>query len=75
MLAAARAGVAVAEYTPSEVKQAVVGYGKADKLQMQEMVRIILGLDQVPHPDDAADALAVALCHVQTAPFLERVNR
>ena len=75
LLAAARAGVAVAEYTPSEVKQAVVGYGKADKSQMQEMVRIILGLEQVPHPDDAADALAVALCHVQTAPFLERVGR
>src|SRR5262245_13857522 len=61
LLAAARAGVPVVEYSPSEVKHAVVGYGKADKTQMQEMVRIILGLDHMPHPDDAADALAVAL--------------
>lgn len=74
LLAAARAGVRVAEYTPSEVKQAVAGYGKADKEQMQEMVRVILGLESVPRPDDAADALAVALCHLQTAPFLERVG-
>jgi crossover junction endodeoxyribonuclease RuvC len=73
LLAAARAGIRVAEYTPSEVKQAVAGYGKADKFQMQEMVRLLLGLDHVPHPDDAADALAVALCHQQTAPFLARV--
>ena len=73
LLAAAQAGMVVAEYTPSEVKQAVSGYGKADKFQMQEMVRILLGLDHVPHPDDAADALAVALCHQQTAPFLSRL--
>src|ERR687892_389266 len=64
---------AVAEYAPSEVKQAVVGYGKADKAQIQEMVRLILGLATVPHPDDAADALAVAICHVQRAPFRSRV--
>jgi crossover junction endodeoxyribonuclease RuvC len=69
LLAAARAGVPVVEYSPSEVKHAVVGYGKADKTQMQEMVRIILGLDHVPHPDDAADALAVALCHAQRSSF------
>ncbi len=74
LLAAARAGLEVAEYTPSEVKQAVAGYGKADKAQMGEMVRIILGLSHVPHPDDAADALAVALCHAQTAPFKLRVG-
>lgn len=73
LLAAARAGIEVAEYTPSEVKQAVAGYGKADKYQMQEMVRLLLGLDRAPHPDDAADALAVALCHQQTAPFRRRV--
>jgi crossover junction endodeoxyribonuclease RuvC len=73
LLAAAEARLTVAEYTPSEVKQAVAGYGKADKFQMQEMVRILLGLDHVPHPDDAADALAVALCHQQTAPFLSRL--
>lgn len=74
LLAGARAGLAVAEYTPAEVKQAVTGYGKADKPQMQEMVRLILRLDRVPAPDDAADALAVALCHAQTAPFRERVG-
>lgn len=73
LLAAAQAGVPVAEYSPSEVKFAVVGYGKADKHQMQEMVRIILNLDVIPKPDDAADALAVALCHAQTAPFAARV--
>jgi crossover junction endodeoxyribonuclease RuvC len=72
LLAAARAGVPVVEYSPSEVKHAVVGYGKADKSQMQEMVRIILGLEHVPHPDDAADALAVALCHSQRSSFEER---
>ena len=71
LLAAARAGLEVVEYTPSEVKQAVVGYGKADKGQMQEMVRLILGMAESPHPDDAADALAIALCHIQTAPFLD----
>ena len=74
LLAAAERGVPVAEYAPSEVKQAVVGYGKADKHQMQEMVRVILGLSAPPTPDDAADALAVAICHVQTAPFRSRVG-
>jgi len=69
LLAAAQAGIEVAEYSPSEVKHAVVGYGRADKVQMQEMVRIILGLEHAPRPDDAADALAIALCHVQRASF------
>ncbi len=63
LLAAAQAGIEVVEYSPSEVKHAVVGYGKADKRQMQEMVRLILGLPEPPQPDHAADALAVALCH------------
>lgn len=62
LLAAAEKGIPVREYSPSEVKHAIVGYGKADKAQIQEMVRIILGLDQIPRPDDAADALAVAVC-------------
>jgi crossover junction endodeoxyribonuclease RuvC len=75
MLAAANAGIPVQEYTPAEVKQAVSGYGKADKGQMQEMVRIVLGLDAVPYPDDAADALAVALCHVQMARFRRALNQ
>lgn len=74
MLAAAQAGVPVNEYTPAEVKQAVSGYGRAGKSQMQEMVRILLGLEDIPRPDDAADALAVALCHVQTARFRQAVD-
>lgn len=74
LLAAAQAGVPVVEYTPAQVKQAVSGWGKADKAQMQEMVRLLLGLDEVPYPDDAADALAVALCHVQTARFQRAVG-
>jgi crossover junction endodeoxyribonuclease RuvC len=74
LLAAAQKGVAVNEYSPSQVKHAVVGYGKADKLQMQEMVRIILNLAETPRPDDAADALAIALCHVQRAAFAERTS-
>lgn len=69
ILAAARAGVSVAEYSPSEVKHAVAGYGKAGKTQIQEMVRIILGMEFIPQPDDAADALAIALCHSQRAAF------
>ena len=74
LLAAAKAGVEVAEYSPSEVKHAVVGYGKAEKSQIQEMVRLILHLPEIPEPDDVADALAVALCHTQTAPFLARTR-
>ena len=71
LLAAAQHGVPVVEYTPSQIKQAIAGYGKADKPQMQEMVRLLLGLRDVPHPDDAADALAVALCHGQHRAFAE----
>lgn len=67
LLAAAQFGIPVAEYTPAEIKQSVSGYGKADKGQMQEMVRLVLGLDHLPQPDDAADALAIALCHTQFA--------
>ena len=74
ILAAAQSKVSVAEYTPSEIKQAVTGYGKADKPQMQEMVRMILHLNSVPQPDDAADALAVAICHSQSVPFAERAT-
>ncbi|HEY68913.1 MAG: crossover junction endodeoxyribonuclease RuvC [Chloroflexi bacterium] len=67
LLALADAGLTVAEYTPLAVKQAVTGYGNADKAQMQEMVRLLLGLAEVPRPDDAADALAVAICHLHSA--------
>ena len=64
MLALADAGLALGEYTPNEIKQAVAGYGGADKHQVQEMVRALLNLSEVPRPDDAADALAVAICHL-----------
>ena len=64
LLAAAEHGVAIAEYTPAEVKRAIVGYGRAEKHQVGEMVRLLLGLDRVPEPNDAADALAIAVCHV-----------
>jgi crossover junction endodeoxyribonuclease RuvC len=69
MLAAAEAGLPVREYKPAEIKQAVVGYGNAGKEQVQEMVRILLGIDEVPRPDDAADAVAVAICHIHSVPF------
>ncbi len=72
LLAAAQANIPIAEYTPSEIKHAIAGYGKADKPQMQEMVRMILNLKSVPQPDDVADALAIAICHNQTVPFAER---
>ncbi|HOR22946.1 MAG TPA: crossover junction endodeoxyribonuclease RuvC [Ruminococcus sp.] len=62
-LSAAKRGVHVSEYTPLQVKQSVVGYGKAEKRQVMEMTRQILKLAQIPKPDDAADALAIAICH------------
>jgi crossover junction endodeoxyribonuclease RuvC len=68
MLAAVEAGMPVFEYTPAEIKRAVVGYGRADKPQVQHMVKLLLGLDAVPSPHDAADALAVAICHVHAQP-------
>jgi crossover junction endodeoxyribonuclease RuvC len=67
MLALADADLPVVEYTPLAIKQAVTGYGSADKKQMQEMVKMLLGLSEVPRPDDAADALAVAICHLHSA--------
>lgn len=66
LLCAMQAQLTIAEYTPMQIKQAITGYGKADKKQMQEMVRLILGLKSVPRPDDAADAIAAALTHGQT---------
>jgi crossover junction endodeoxyribonuclease RuvC len=66
VLAAAEAGLAVAEYTPAEVKRAVVGHGRAEKPQVQHMVKLLLGLSAAPSPHDAADALAVAICHVHS---------
>ena len=66
VLCGARAGIPVYEYTPRQVKLAVTGYGLADKTQVQHMVRVILGLSQTPKPDDAADALAIAICHAHS---------
>ncbi|MDR1961772.1 MAG: crossover junction endodeoxyribonuclease RuvC [Gracilibacteraceae bacterium] len=66
LLAAARREIPVYEYTPLQVKQAVVGYGRADKQQIQFMVRALLSLKETPRPDDAADALAVAICHAHS---------
>jgi crossover junction endodeoxyribonuclease RuvC len=67
LLAASEAGFPIAEYSPAEIKRAVVGYGRAEKPQVQEMVRLLLGLDARPSPHDVADALAVALCHVHAS--------
>ncbi|HUG33164.1 MAG TPA: crossover junction endodeoxyribonuclease RuvC [Anaerolineales bacterium] len=69
MLCLQQAGVEAFEYTPKEVKQAVAGYGNAEKRQVQEMVRALLQLDSIPKPDDAADALAVAITHLNTTRY------
>lgn len=66
MLAAMKAKMDVAEYTPLQIKQALTGYGRAEKKQIQEMVKILLGLKVHPKPDDCADALAAAICHAMT---------
>ncbi|CAN5652590.1 crossover junction endodeoxyribonuclease RuvC [soil metagenome] len=67
VLAAYKAGIEVTEYTPLQVKQAVTSYGRADKRQVQEMVRALLNLREIPKPDDAADGLAIAICHAFTS--------
>src|ERR1700712_1878012 len=66
LLCGKQAGLEIAEYTPMQIKLAVTGYGKADKKQMQEMVKVLLGLREIPKPDDAADAIAAAITHAQT---------
>ncbi len=75
LVALAEAGLPVHEYTPLQVKQAVTGYGRADKTQVQRMVRSLLHLEEIPRPDDAADALAVALCHFYSARMEEKVRQ
>jgi crossover junction endodeoxyribonuclease RuvC len=72
MLAAATSGLEVAEYSPLSIKSAVVGYGRAEKQQVQQMVMRLLDLDEIPEPADAADALAIAICHLHTAATQER---
>jgi crossover junction endodeoxyribonuclease RuvC len=74
LLAAVQRGIAIAEYTPMQVKQAIVGYGKAEKRQVQEMVKMFLKLTAVPKPDDVADALAIAVCHAHSAVMLQKTN-
>ena len=69
VLAAAKCGVETFEYTPLQIKQALTGYGRADKFQMQNMVKIMLKLNAVPKPDDVADALAIAICHANSQKF------
>lgn len=75
LLACSLAGCVVFEYTPQQIKQAVVGYGKAEKSQVMEMVRVLLGLSDVPRPDHAADALGVAICHANTCGVREGVEK
>lgn len=74
ILAGVQAELAIAEYTPLQVKQAVVGYGKAEKHQVQEMVKMFLKLQAVPKPDDVADALAVAICHAHSSTMQTMIN-
>lgn len=75
ILAAVNNDVDVVEYTPLQVKQAVIGYGRASKQQVQYMVKGILGLKEIPKPDDTADALAIAICHANSADVLQQVMR
>jgi crossover junction endodeoxyribonuclease RuvC len=74
LVACARAGVETAEYAPNRVKQMICGYGHADKMQMQKMVKAILGLPEPPRPNHAADALAVAICHALAPPLLRQAS-
>lgn len=66
ILISALFGIDLAEYTPIQVKEAVVGYGRAEKVQVQQMVKVLLGLEEIPKPDDVADALALAICHLNS---------
>jgi crossover junction endodeoxyribonuclease RuvC len=75
VLAAANYGLPVVEYNPLQVKMALVGYGKAHKKQVQDMVRRVLSLPEIPKPNDAADALAVAICHAHSVGYLKEVER
>ena len=75
LLACANAGLPVYEYTPLQIKQGLTGYGRADKKQMQEMVRQVLGLERAPRPDDAADAVAAAICHANSSAHISRMAR
>jgi crossover junction endodeoxyribonuclease RuvC len=67
LLALSECGIPLGEYSPREIKQAITGYGGAQKMQMQQMVKAILGLQDIPRPDDAADALSIAICHIHSS--------
>lgn len=75
ILAAANAGLEIYEYTPLQVKQAVVGYGRAEKVQVQQMIKVLLNLKEIPRPDDVSDALAVALCHGNSYTMKKLIDR
>lgn len=75
ILACANSGVAIAEYTPLQIKQGLVGYGRAEKKQVQQMVKTILNLKEVPKPDDTADALAAAICHGHSSGYQEKFQQ
>ena len=75
LLAAQKNNLYIDEYTPLQVKQAVVGYGRAEKIQVMTMVKNILNLDKIPKPDDAADALAIAICHAHSKSAVNLINR
>lgn len=64
----------IAEYTPLQIKQSLTGYGRADKVQMQKMIKSVLKLKSIPKPDDTADALAVALCHINSRRYIQKIN-
>ena len=74
LLAAAHAHCPIGEFSPTEMKTAVTGYGRADKRQLQEMIKMLLNLDAPPRPDDAADALALAICQIQTGAVQQRIR-
>jgi len=74
MLAAIEAGAIIVEYTPAEIKRAVVGYGRAEKPQVAQMVKMLLGLDTIPKPHDATDALAVAICHLHSGNLMQKAG-
>lgn len=75
ILACINSGLDIGEYTPLQIKQALVGYGRAEKKQIQSMVKTILNLDKVPKPDDTADALAAAICHGHCANYNKRIKK
>ncbi|MDD4565203.1 MAG: crossover junction endodeoxyribonuclease RuvC [Eubacteriales bacterium] len=75
ILACANSGIEISEYTPLQIKQGLVGYGRAEKKQVQVMVKTILNLDEVPKPDDIADALAAAICHGHSTELLKKIEK